>query len=168
VPQATTVGILINPNLSTAIVQLSDIQEAARAIGLQTHALQASTDPELETAFESVALNRIPALVVTADPFFNARRDKLVALSVKYSVPTMYQFREYALAGGLISYGTTLTDAYRQAGIYAARILRGEKPADLPVQQPTKFEFVINMRTAKILGVNVPDSMQSLADKVIK
>jgi putative ABC transport system substrate-binding protein len=168
VPQATTVGILINPNLSTAIVQLSDIQEAARAIGLQTHALQASTDPEIKTAFESVALNRIPALVVAADPFFNARRDKLVALSVKYSVPTMYQFREYALAGGLISYGATLTDAYRQAGIYAARILRGEKPADLPVQQPTKFELVINLGTAKALGLDVPPSLLARADEVIE
>jgi putative ABC transport system substrate-binding protein len=167
-PQAATVGVLINPNLSTAGDQLSNMQEAARAIGLQVHVFRATTDREIEIAFESVALNRIPALVVTADPFFNARRDKLVALSANYAVPTVYQFREYAVAGGLMSYGTSLTDAYRQAGIYTARILKGERPGDLPVEQPTKFELVINLKTAKTLGLNVPPSMQLLADEVIE
>jgi ABC-type uncharacterized transport system substrate-binding protein len=167
-PQAATVGVLINPNLSTAGDQLSNMQEAARVIGLQVHVFRATTDREIEIAFESVALNRIPALVVTADPFFNARRDKLVALSANYAVPTVYQFREYAVAGGLMSYGTSLTDAYRQAGIYTARILKGERPGDLPVEQPTKFELVINLKTAKTLGLNVPPSMQLLADEVIE
>ena len=168
VPQAEKVGVLINPDLSTAADQLNDMQGAARAIGLQVHILRARTDREIEVAFETVALNRIPALVVTADPFFNARRDKLVSLSANYSVPTVYQFREYAVAGGLISYGTSLTDAYRQAGSYTARILKGEKAGDLPVEQPTKFELVINLKTAKTLSLNVPSSMQLLADEVIE
>jgi putative ABC transport system substrate-binding protein len=168
IPQATTIGVLVNPDLSTAANQLSDIEGAARAIGLQVHVLRASTDREIEVAFEAVELNRIRALVVTADPFFNARRDKLVTLSANYSVPTVYQFREYAVAGGLMSYGTSLTDAYRQAGIYTARILKGEKAGDLPVEQPTKFELVINLKTAKTLGLNVPSSMQLLADDLVE
>jgi putative ABC transport system substrate-binding protein len=147
---------------------LRDLQDAARAIGLQLHVLQASNDREIETAFESVPLHRIPALAVAADPFFNSRRDKLVALAARHAVPAMYQFREYPVAGGLMSYGIDISDAYRQVGVYAGRVLKGEKPADLPVLQPTKFEFVINLKTAKALGIKLSDNLLSLADEVIE
>ena len=168
VPQATTLGVMLNPNNPPAERQLRDLQDAARAIGLQLHVLQASNDREIETAFESVPLHRIPALAVAADPFFNSRRDKLVALAARHAVPAMYQFREYPVAGGLMSYGIDISDAYRQVGVYAGRVLKGEKPADLPVLQPTKFEFVINLKTAKALGVKLSDHLLSLADEVIE
>ena len=168
VPQATTLGVLLNPTFPAAASQLRDMQEAARAIGLQLHVLRASTDREIDAAFESVAQHRIPALAVTADPFFITRRDKLVALAARHAVPTMYSFRDYAVAGGLMSYGIDLPDAYRQAGVYAGRILKGAKPADLPVMQPTKFEFVINLKTAKALGLAIPAGLLSFADEVIE
>jgi putative tryptophan/tyrosine transport system substrate-binding protein len=167
VPQAATIGILLNPNYPQAESHLRDMQEAARAVGLQIHVLRASTDREIEAAFESVAQHTILALAVSADPFFDTRRDKIVASAARYAVPTMYQFREHAVAGGLMSYGIDLPDVYRQVGGYAGRILKGAKPADLPVLQPTKFEFVINRRTAKALGVTFSDNLLSLADEVI-
>ena len=168
VPKVTTVGFLINPMFPTAENPLSDTQEAARAIGVQLHVLQASTDHEIDTAFESVAQHGISALAAAADPFFNTRRDKLVALAARHAVPTIYQNREYPVAGGLMSYGIDLADVYRQIGVYAGRILKGAKPADLPVVQPTKFEFVINLKTAKALGLTVPPDVLSLADEVIE
>jgi putative ABC transport system substrate-binding protein len=168
VPQAATIGVLLNAKLQTADSQLRDLQQAAAAIGLQIHVLRASTDSELDAAFETVTQQRIAALAVTADPFFDTRRDKLVALAASHAVPTIYQFREYAVAGGLMSYGNDSIDAYRQAGIYTGRVLKGANPADLPVMQPTKFEFVINLKTAKALGLDVPPGLSSMADEVIE
>ena len=168
VPQAATVGVLLNPNWPAAANQLRDLQEAARAIGLQLHVLRASTDREVETAFESVVQHRLSALAVASDAFFNSRRDRLAALAARHAVPTMYSFRDYALAGGLISYGIDLSDVYRHIGVYAGRILKGAKPGDLPVVQPTKFELVINLKTAKALGLALPLLLQQLADEVIE
>jgi len=144
------------------------VQEAARAIGLQIHALRANIDREIEVAFATVASQRIAALAVAASPFFTTRRDKVVALAARHAVPTMYTAREYAVDGGLMSYGIDVPDVYRQVGLYAARILKGEKPADLPVMQPTKFELVINLKTAKALGLQIPDKLLALADEVIE
>jgi putative ABC transport system substrate-binding protein len=168
VPQAATIGVLLNPASSTAANQLSDLQEAAHTIGLQLHVLRASTDGEIDAAFESVAQNRIPALAMAGDPFFNSRRDKLVALAARHAVPSMYSFRDYAVAGGLMSYGIDLPDVYRRIGVYVGRILKGAKPADMPVEQPTKFEFVINLKTAKALGLTIPAGLISFADEVIE
>jgi putative ABC transport system substrate-binding protein len=167
-PQAATFGFLLNPNWPTATSQLKDMQEAARTIGVLTHVLRASTDHEIDIAFESVVQQRIPALAVAADAFFNTRRDKLADLAARHAVPAMYSFRDYAVAGGLMSYGIDLSDVYRQIGVYVGRILKGAKPADLPVMQPTKFEFVINLKTAKALGLEMPASLLSFADEVIE
>jgi putative tryptophan/tyrosine transport system substrate-binding protein len=156
VPQAATIGFLLNPDFPSAEDQSKDMLEAARAIGVGIHVLRANTDREIEAAFETVAQHRIGALVVAASPFFDTRRDTLVALAARYAVPTMYHFREFAAAGGLMSYGIDPVDAYRQVGVYAGRILKGARPADLPVLQPTKFEFVINLRTAKALSLEIP------------
>jgi putative ABC transport system substrate-binding protein len=168
VPQAATIGVLLNPKFQTADSQLRDLQQAAAAIGLQIHVLRASTDSELYAAFETVTQQRIAALAVTADPFFDTRRDKLVALAARHAVPTIYQFREFVAAGGLMSYGVDSLDNYRQAGVYTGRILKGANPADLPVMQPTKFEFVINLKAAKALGLDVPPGLSSMADEVIE
>jgi putative ABC transport system substrate-binding protein len=168
VPQAATVGFLLNPNFPPAASQLKDAQEAARSMGLQLRAWQASIDREIDTVFDSIAQQHIPALVVASDPFFITRRDKLAALAADHAVPTMYNIREYPVAGGLMSYGINVADAYRQVGIYAGRILKGAKPADLPVVQPTKFEFVINLKAAKALRVKISDDLLSLADEVIE
>jgi ABC-type uncharacterized transport system substrate-binding protein len=168
VPQAATIGVLLNPTSSTAASQLRDLQEAARTIGLQLHVLRASTNGEIDAAFESVAQNHIPALAMAGDPFFNSRRDKLVALAARHAVPSMYSFRDYAVVGGLMSYGIDLPDVYRQIGVYVGRILKGAKPADMPVEQPTKFEFVINLKTAKALGLTVPEGLLNAADEVIE
>jgi putative ABC transport system substrate-binding protein len=168
VPQAATVGVLLNPNFPGFEGQLKDVQEAARAIGLQIFDLRASDDREVEAVFETVAQQRILALAVCADPFFDTRRDKLVALAARHAVPAMYHFREYAAAGGLMSYGIDLSEVWRQVGGYAGRILKGAKPADLPVIQPTKFEFVINLKTAKALGLAIPAGLLSFADEVIE
>jgi putative tryptophan/tyrosine transport system substrate-binding protein len=165
VPQAVTIGFLLNPNFPS---ESKDVQEAARAIGLQIHVLRANTDREIEAAFETIAQHRIAALAVGASPFFDTRRDKLVALAARHAVPTMYHFREFAAAGGLVSYGIDPIDAYRQVGVYAGRILKGAKPADLPVVQPTKFELVINASTARMLGLAVPPGLRALADEVLE
>jgi putative ABC transport system substrate-binding protein len=168
VPQAVILGVLLNPSFPLAQQQLDQVQEAARAAGLQIHVLRAGIDHEIDAAFEAAVQLRVAALSVTSDPFFDTRRDKLIALAARHAVPTMYQFREYAVAGGLMSYGIDLPDVYRQVGTYAARILKGANPADLPVQQPTKFELVINLKTAKALGVKISDNLMSLADEVIE
>jgi putative ABC transport system substrate-binding protein len=158
----------MNPIFSTAAEQLKEVEEAALSLGLQLRVLRASTDPELEIAFESIAQHRIAALTVAADSFFNSRRDKLAVLTARYAVPAIYNYRDYAVAGGLMSYGIDLADVYRQIGAYAGRVLKGAKPADLPILQPTKFEFVINLKTAKALGVKISDNLLSLADEVIE
>jgi len=168
VPQAAAIGVLLNANFPAAERQLRDVQGAARAIGLQIHALRANIDREIEVAFETVASQRIAALAVAASPFFTTRRDKVVALAARHAVPTMYTAREYAVDGGLMSYGIDVPDVYRQIGLYAARILKGAKPADLPVLQPTKFELVINLKTARALGLQIPDRLIALADEVIE
>jgi ABC-type uncharacterized transport system substrate-binding protein len=168
VPRAETIGVLLNPNFPTFESQLRDLQEAARAINLQIHVLRASTDREIDAAFETVAQRRIPALYVAADAFFDTRRDKLVVLAVRHAVPTMYHFREFAAAGGLVSYGVDISDAYRLLGVYTGRILKGAKPADLPVRQPTKFELVINLKTARALGLEVPSNLSARANEVIE
>jgi putative ABC transport system substrate-binding protein len=168
VPRAETIGVLVNPDLRVSGSQLKDLQQAAPAMGLKVDVLRATTDSEIDAAFDAVDQRRISALVVSANSFFNTRREKLVALAASHAVPVIYQFREFVASGGLISYGVDLADVYRQVGIYAGRILKGEKPADLPVVQPTKFELVINLKTAKALGLHIPDKMMALADEVME
>jgi len=167
-PTVTTVGILLNPSNPTAASQLRDMQEAAGTIGLQLKVFNASTVPEIDTAFEAIARNSISALVVAVDPYFTSRRDKLVALAMRHSLATMYHLREFPMSGGLISYGVDLPDMYRQAGVYTGRILKGSKPADLPIMRPTKFELVINLKTAKALGLTIPPGVLAIADEVIE
>jgi ABC-type uncharacterized transport system substrate-binding protein len=168
VPMAALTGVLLNPNNTPYEFQLKDVQEAARSIGQQIHVLHASSEQDIHAAFKTFVQMRVQALLVGADPFFNGRREQLVTLAAHYAIPAIYELREYAMAGGLMSYGTNLPDIYRQIGIYTARILKGERPADLPVLQPTKFELVLNLKTAKALGLTVPNSMQLLADEVIE
>jgi putative tryptophan/tyrosine transport system substrate-binding protein len=168
VPGAAVVGVLLNPSFPVFDTQLNDVQEAAQAISLELRILRADTDREIETAFETISEQHIGALAVAAAPFFDTRRDKLVSLAAHHAVPTIYQFREFAMAGGLMSYGVSIPDIYRRVGVYTGRILKGEKPADLPVQQPTKFELVLNLKTAKALGFTVPDRLLALADEVIE
>ena len=167
-PQATLVGVLLNPNVEDFQIRVADVQEAARTVGLQIHVLRATTDPEIDAAFAALSGIRAGALVVSSNAFFNTRREQIVALAGRHAIPTIYDDREYAVAGGLVSYGTSRAHGYRQAGIYTARILKGAKPADLPVFQSTKFEFVINLKTAKALGVKISDNLLSLADEVIE
>ena len=168
VPTATLTGVLLNPNNAPFEFQLKDVEEAARSIGQQIHVLHASTEQDIHTAFKDLARMRVQSLLVGGDPFFNGRREQLVTLAAHYSIPAIYELREFVTAGGLMSYGTNLPDTYRQIGIYTARILKGEKPADLPVMQPTKFEFVINLKTAKVLGLEVPPALSARADEVIE
>jgi putative ABC transport system substrate-binding protein len=165
---AGTVGVLINPSFPPSSDQLKDVAQAARATGQQLDVLRASTDDELAAAFAIVAQHRIPALLIASDAFFNARRDKLAALAARAAVPAMYGFRDYVVAGGLMSYGIDLPDVYRQVGLYVGRILKGAKIAELPVQQPIKFEFVLNLKTAKALNIRFSDDLLSLADEVIE
>jgi ABC-type uncharacterized transport system substrate-binding protein len=167
-PQATLVGVLLNPNVEDFQFRVADVQEAARAVGLQIHVLRANTDPEIDAAFAALSQIRAGALVVSSNAFFNTRREQIVALAARHAIPAIYDGREYAAAGGLVSYGTSLPQGYRQVGIYTGRILNGAKPADLPVLQSTKFEFVINMKTAKAQGVKISDDLISLADEVIE
>ena len=168
VPQASTIGILVNPNYPPAASQLRGVEEAARTIGMGTVALRARNDGEIETAFETAIQQRIGVLAVTSDPFFNTRSEKLVALATRHTIPTVYPFREYVAAGGLMSYGVDLSEMYRQIGIYAGQVIKGVKAADLPVMQPIKFELVINIKTAKALGLAVPTTLLASADAVIE
>jgi len=168
VPQASTIGVLLNPNFPPAQHQLEEVQIAAQATNLQILALRASTDREIDEAFDTLIKQRIAALSVASDPFFDTRRDKLIGLAARYAVPAIYQFREYPAAGGLISYGIDIANVYRQIGIYVGRILKGAKPADLPVMQPTKFELVLNLKTAKTLHLAIPSGVFSIADEVIE
>jgi putative tryptophan/tyrosine transport system substrate-binding protein len=168
VPSAAVIALLVNPDFPSAGSETRETQVAARAVGRNLVILNASTESEIDAAFAALVQQRVGALVVTGDPFFVSRRTKVVALAVRHAVPTIYVQREFALAGGLIAYGTSLTDAYRQVGIYTGRILKGTKVADLPVVQPTKFELVINLKTARALGLTVPDKLLALADEVIE
>jgi putative ABC transport system substrate-binding protein len=168
VPRATLIAVLVNPNNAIAEHIVRDVQEAARAKGLQLLTLKASTESEIDTAFASLVKLNVGALVLPSDAYFNSRREQLVALAAHHAVPAIYDWREYAVVGGLISYGPSLTGMYRQVGIYAGKILKGAKPADLPVQQPTTFELVVNLNTAKALGLTVPPSILARADEVIE
>ena len=168
VPSAMTVAVLLNPTYPNFDNQTKEVQEAGRILGQQIEILRASTDQEIEAAFASLVQLRARALLVGADAFFNNQHVQIVALAARYTVPAIYEQREFAEAGGLASYGTSLTNAYRQVGIYAGRILKGEKPADLPVVQSTKFEFVINLKTARALGLEVPPGLSARADEVIE
>jgi putative tryptophan/tyrosine transport system substrate-binding protein len=167
-PQAKTIGFLYNPEFVLAQGQLRDVQEAARTLGLRVNVFPASTESEINAAFRSMAEQRLAALTIGGDPFFDTRRGQLLALAAYIGLPAIYQFREYAVAGGLMSYGIDAIDAYRQVGIYAARILHGAKPTDLPVLQPTKFELVVNLNTAKAIGVEFPATLLARADEVIE
>jgi putative ABC transport system substrate-binding protein len=167
-PTARLIAMLVNPNSAIAEPIMREGQEAASAKGLQLDIIKAATEGEIDTAFATLVAQHAGALVVAADPFFSSRRDRIVALAARHAVPTIYEYREFVASGGLISYGPSLPDTFRQVGIYAGRILRGAKPADLPVQQPTKFELVINLKTAKALGVAVPQSILARADEVIE
>ena len=168
VPTATLIAVLLNPYMPTFETQLNDVQEAARAVGQQIHILHANSEHEIDAAFAKMVELRAGALLVAADPIKFNQRDRMVALAARYAVPAIYEVREYAASGGLMSYGTNLADIYRLIGNYTGRILNGDKPADMPVQQATKFEFVINLKTAKALGIEVPPGLSARADEVIE
>jgi len=168
VPKAEVVGLLVNQNTSQGQGQIRDVQRAARDLGLGLIVLNGGSDGDLEAASASLAQQRVAALMVGADPFFDTRRVRLIALVAQHQLPAIYQFRDYALAGGLMSYGASITDLYRQVGVYVGRILKGERPADLPVMLPTKFEFVLNLKTARALGIEIPANLLTLADEVIE
>jgi putative ABC transport system substrate-binding protein len=167
-PGVPLIGVLLNPNFADAARQLLELEQAARTIGRRILIAKASNDEELNAAFALLLEQRIGALQVATDPYFDTRRDRIIAFAAQNRLPAAYQFREYALAGGLVSYAPSITEAYRQAGNYTGRILKGEKPADLPVLQPTKFDFVINLKTAKTLGLTVPFGLLNAADEVIE
>src|SRR6516164_6157324 len=168
VPAAALIAVLLNPTNANFQTQLRGVQDAARALGEQVSILSASTERDIDVAFATVTQSGARALLVGSDPFFSSERDQVIALAARHAIPAIYEGREFVMAGGLASYGTSLTDAYRQVGIYVGRILRGEKAADLPIVQPTKFEFVINLKTAKALGLDVPPGLSSSADEIIE
>ncbi len=168
VPQAGMIALLVNQNDANAERIIKDVQEAARAKGVQLPVLKAGSESEIDAAFPALVQLQAGGLVVGTDPFFNSRREQLVALAARHAVPAIYEWREFVAAGGLISYGSSLTAVYRDDGIYAGKILNGAKPADLPVQQPTTFELVINLKTAKALNLTIPQSILGRADEVIE
>src|SRR5262245_40435218 len=168
-PNATAIGVLVNPNYAAnAEPQVRDAGIAARALGVNLHLVSVSSERDLEPAFDSLVQQKVGALMILSDPFFLSRREQFVALATRHAFPAIYAQREFPEAGGLMSYGTSRVDAYRLAGVYAGRILKGAKPADLPVVQPTKFELVINLSTAKALGLEVPPMLLARADEVIE
>jgi putative tryptophan/tyrosine transport system substrate-binding protein len=168
VPGTATIGFLVNPNNPTFELTTRDVLAAAPVMGLTVQTLKASTDREIDAAFASLVQAGTGALLVSTDFVFNSRIERLIELAAHHAIPTMYTFREFVVAGGLISYGTSVTEAYRQVGLYTGRILKGEKPADLPVIQTTKFELIINLMTAKALGLQIPDRLLALADEAIE
>jgi putative tryptophan/tyrosine transport system substrate-binding protein len=168
IPGVQLIAVLLNPTQQIYTRQKTDVEEAVHATGQQIHLLSASNESEIDAAFATAMQLRAGAMLVGADPFLNSQRDKIVALAARHAIPAIYEQREHALAGGLMSYGTNLSEAYRQAGVYAGRILKGEKPGDLPVVQSTKFEFVINLKTAKALGIEVPPNLSAEADEIIE
>jgi ABC-type uncharacterized transport system substrate-binding protein len=168
VPAANPIGVLANPSFADAQTQLRDMEDAAKSLGLELLVLKASTELEIDAAFKELSERKIGAVLIGSDPFFTTRRGQLAALTLRHGLPAMFDLREYAVVGGLMSYGASLVDGYRQGGMYTARILNGEKPADLPVMQSTKFEFVINLNIAKALGLPIPPSLLAIADEVIE
>ncbi len=168
VPKAKTIAVLVNPDNSNAEPQVRQIREAASALSLQVQVFEARNETRFEEVFASLVKQRADALVVATDPLLISHRNRLVALAAQHSVPAVYGLRDFVTAGGLLSYGADLADAYRQVGVYVARILKGAKPADLPVIQPTKFELVINLKTAKALGLTVPSGVLAIADDIIE
>jgi putative ABC transport system substrate-binding protein len=167
-PNATVVALLANPDSPSAVSEIEKAQEAARSLGQELHVVRARTEHEIEAAFAALAGLRAHALVEAGDPFFSDRREQIVELAARYAVPAILELREFVTAGGLMSYGASLSEAWRQAGIYAGKILNGAKPANLPVLQPTKFELVINLKTAKALGLTVPQPLLLRADELIQ
>jgi ABC-type uncharacterized transport system substrate-binding protein len=168
IPTVANIAMLLNPTFPDAGGQLREVQEAAQGIGQRITILNATNIREIDTAFEIFVQMRPAALLVAADPFFDGRREQIVALAARHSIPAIYEDRDFSVAGGLMSYGASFSDAVRQTGIYTGRVLKGEKPADLPVLQPTKFELVINLRTAKALGLDVPPMLLARTDEVIE
>ena len=168
VPNAALIGVLINPNYQGAEAQSREVQDAARAIDRRIEIATAGNDRQLEAAFGTLVQQHADALLVGADPFFGTRRDRIIALAAQFKLPAMYQFRDYPVAGGLMSYGINITDGYRQVGVYTGQVLKGAKPADLPIHQSIKFEFIINLKSAKALGLQIPDKLIALADEVIE
>jgi putative ABC transport system substrate-binding protein len=168
IPKTAAVAILVNKSNPSATLELEQVAEAARTLERQLHVLEVANDPDIENAFSALTVHGDGAVTVISDPFMNSHRDQLVALAMRYKLPSMFYSREQAAAGGLMSYGASFSDAFVQAGGYAAKILKGEKPADLPILQPTKFEFIINLKTAKALGIEIPPTLLALADEVIE
>jgi len=168
VPRANIIGVLVNPNYAAMASQLHDVQDAAAHLGLQLVIVRANRESEFDAAFSTVISQRAGAILVCASPFFNSRRQQLIVLASSHALPAIFEWRDFAVAGGLMSYGTSLNDAYRQAGVYAGRILKGEKASDLPVVQATKFEFIINLSTANALHLEVPPTLSARADEIIE
>jgi putative ABC transport system substrate-binding protein len=168
VPRVTVIAVLVNPDNASAEGQLQDLKEAARVLGLQLHVVNASSEHDINMAFAKFVQQRARGLLVCSDSLFIQRREQLVALAARYPIPALYPSDEFTTVGGLMSYGASFSDAYRQAAVYAGRILKGEQPADLPVMQPTKFQLVINLKTAKTLGLDVPATVLARADEVIE
>ncbi|MFZ2142824.1 MAG: ABC transporter substrate-binding protein [Xanthobacteraceae bacterium] len=167
-PNVTTMAVLVNPDYPDAGIQIKEVEEAARTLGLRLHILKARIESDFDAAFATIVQQRAGALLVASDPFLFSRRELLIALAARHAVPAIYQFRQNAAAGGLMSYGTRITDSYHQVGVYTGKILKGAKPTDLPVVVSTRFEFVINLNTAKALAIKFPDNLLSLADEVIE
>jgi len=168
-PTTSVMALLVNPaNPTLAHANSSEVLSAARSLGLELHVLNASTEGDFDGVFASVMRLQAGGLVIGGDPFFTTRQEQLAALTIRHRVPANYQYREFVSAGGLMSYGTPVVDTYRPLGVYTGRILKGEKPADLPVQQATKIELIINMKTAKTLGLEVPPSLLARADEVVE
>jgi len=168
IPSAAAIGVLANPKNPIAKPQVAELETGTKSLGREIDVLNASSETDIERAFATLDQRRVQALVVTADPFFDDRRDLIIALAARYRVAVSYTRREFVIAGGLMGYGPDVPDAFRQAGVYTGRILKGEKPGDLPVMRPTKFQFVINLKTARALGLNVPDKLLAIADEVIE
>ncbi|MGA7345783.1 MAG: ABC transporter substrate-binding protein, partial [Pseudolabrys sp.] len=168
IPQATAIAMLVNLNYPSASTEVQEAEAGARSLGLQLNVLNATTESEFQRAFAAIVAQRMAGLLVGDDPFLQSRRDQLVQLAALHAIPAIYFSRDFSDAGGLMSYGPSIIDAYRLVGFYTARVLKGEKPADLPVIQPTKFELVINLKTAKALGLDVPPTLLARADEVIE
>jgi putative tryptophan/tyrosine transport system substrate-binding protein len=167
-PRTATIGLLVNPNLINAATQIQSLRSAAASVGRELVVLSAGSEPEFASAFAELMKRPNPGLIVSVDPLFDSHGDRLIALAEQHALPTVYYLRDFAKAGGLVSYGASILDAYRQAGVYAGRILKGVKPADLPVQLPTRFELVVNLKTARAFGLTIPATVLATADEVIE